>query len=106
MSTQERRDRVRQLAQRFSHDDLGEWMSVPPPPTRRRKRHSVYIDSELMVHVDEVLTRIQHEIFPKQINKSIFLEKLLERGLTDVDEIVAAIVKESDKTPHKAPPAP
>jgi len=95
MSTPDRRDRVRQLAQRFSHDAAGDWLAAPKPPVRLRKRHSVYIDSQLMQRVDETLKRIQHEVFPTQVNKSIFLEKLLERGLTDVDAIVDAIVEET-----------
>lgn len=94
MSTPDRRDRVRQLAQRFSHEGPGDWLGAPKPPARQRKRHSVYIDSQLMLRVDETLKRIQHEVFPTQVNKSIFLEKLLERGLDDVDAVVEAIVEE------------
>jgi hypothetical protein len=94
MSTPDRRDRVRQLAQRFSHEGSGDWLSAPKPVSRQRRRHSVYIDSRLMLRVDETLKRIQHEAFPTQVNKSIFLEKLLEHGLNDVDAVVGEIVEE------------
>ncbi len=100
MSTPDRRDRVRQLAQRFSHDATDDWLATPKAPARRRKRHSVYIDSRLMQRVDETFKRVQHEVFPTQVNKSIFLEKLLERGLTDLDAIVDAIVEEMRDESH------
>lgn len=100
MSTPDRRDRVRQLAQRFSHEGAADWLAAPKRVARQRKRHSVYIDSQLMHRVDETLKRIQHEVFPTQVNKSIFLEKLLERGLDDVDAVVDAIVEEMRDEPH------
>lgn len=94
MSTPDRRDRVRQLAQRFAPEGSGDWLAAPKRAARQRKRHSVYIDSQLMHRVDETLKRIQHEVFPTQVNKSIFLEKLIEHGLNDVDAVVDAIVEE------------
>lgn len=58
-----------------------------------RKRHSVYIDQELMQQVDDLYKQIQHEVFPTEITKSAFLEQLLEQGIQNLDKVKVALAE-------------
>lgn len=85
-----RQDRIRMLAKRLSHDTRDE-ATESKRSDRTRRRHSVYIDAALMRQIDTTLKRVQHEIYPAEVTKSQFLEKLLERGLADLESITAAL---------------
>lgn len=56
-----------------------------------RRRHSIYLDAELMERVDSQFKQFRHEAYPQEITKSVFIEKLLERGLQDLDSVKAAV---------------
>ena len=87
MST--RNKRIEALKQRFDTPVRETTSSEPSNNTRRR--HSVYIDQLLMQRVDEMYKQIQHEIFPKEITKSAFMEQLMEQGLENIDKVRNAL---------------
>ena len=87
MST--RNKRIEALKQRFDTPVRETTSSEPSNNTRRR--HSVYIDQLLMQRVDEMYKQVQHEIFPKEITKSAFMEQLMGQGLENIDKVKDAL---------------
>jgi hypothetical protein len=85
-----RQKRIETLGKRFSEDALA------PKPKRaavnnNRKRHSVYIDAILMNRIDDIFKVVQHEVYPIAVTKSLFLEKLLENGLQNLEDVKTAL---------------
>ena len=83
-----RQKRIAALGKRFS---AGSEEQMPRPAPAQvyspRRRHSVYIDAGLMKRIDELLREVQRGTYPMEVTKSLFLEKLLERGLLDLEAI-------------------
>lgn len=82
-----RQKRLEALGKRFSDNPE---LQTPRPhkaESSNRRRHSVYIDGDLMKRIDTVFREVQHATYPVEVTKSLFLEKLLERGLQDLDEV-------------------
>jgi hypothetical protein len=91
MNSNSRQKRIEALGKRFSEDALApkqQRVSV----NNNRKRHSVYIDADLMKRIDEIFKGVQHEVYPAEVTKSLFLEKLLENGLENLEAVKAAMV--------------
>ena len=59
----------------------------------QRRRHSLYIDMNLMKRIDEIFKVVQHDVYPVKLTKSVFIEKLLEHGLANLEAVKAAIVE-------------
>ena len=74
------------LGQRYTSTAESKQTSPGTAPSSRR-RHSVYIDENLMQHVDVVFKEIRHEAYPQEITKSQFLEQLLRHSLQDLEAI-------------------
>lgn len=89
MSSQSKRLEV--LKQRFESPARSATSADAANSTR--KRHSVYIDQALMQRVDELYKKTQHDIYPTTITKSAFLEKLLEQGLENLNEVKVALAE-------------
>ena len=87
MST--RNKRIEALKQRF--DTPVRETTSSEPSNNTRKRHSVYIDQLLMQRVDEMYKQVQHDVFPKEITKSAFMEQLMEQGLENIDKVRNAL---------------
>jgi len=82
-----REKRIKALAGRFKARPG----AVAGEKTSNRKRHSVYIDAELMQRIDNTLKEVNHAIYPVEVTKSLFLERLLEKGLENLDAIKATL---------------
>lgn len=86
-----RQKRIEALGQRFSQDAT----PVKPQPVasanNNRKRHSIYIDADLMKRIDDLFRQIEHEVYPIAITKSLFLEKLLEKGIAELEAVKALL---------------
>ena len=80
-----REDRINRLSERFRAHAGGR----PPTSERNRQRHSLYIDTALVERLDRAYRQIQHDIYPREITKSAFLEALMEYGLDNLDSIAA-----------------
>jgi hypothetical protein len=101
-----REDRLKALGQRFAHTEVQE---TPPSrdqeaqplqrplPTvqtesrRSRRRHSWYLDTELVAKVDAAYKAVAHELYPSEVAKSDFLEACLNFALTHLGEVKAAL---------------
>ena len=80
-------DRITKLSQRFKTHAVGR----RPAAIRARERHSFYLDGELVERVDKTFRDVAHELHPLIVNKSVFLETLIEHGLEHLDELKATI---------------
>ncbi len=83
-------DRIDKPSQRFRKHAVGKSVSAP----RRRKRHSFYLDGELVSRLNDTYREVNHQLYPKTLNKSVFLETLLEYGLSHLPEVQAILTKE------------
>jgi hypothetical protein len=91
MNSTSRQKRIEALGKRFSEDALAP-KQQQASANNNRKRHSVYIDADLMKRVDDIFKVVQHEVYPAEVTKSLFLEKLLENGLEHLETVKAAMI--------------
>lgn len=82
-----RDERISRLSKRFSTHAGGK----PLNAERTRERHSLYLDSELVARLDKTYRDLNHQLYPRRVSKSTFLEALLEFGLERLDEIKAVL---------------
>jgi hypothetical protein len=80
-------DRIERLSRRFSTHAVGR----PKRSNRARARHTFYLDTELVNRVDALYQEVNHELYPKQVNKSAFLETLIEYGLRHIADLKATL---------------
>ena len=79
----EKEDRIARLSQRFkAHAG-----SRPKSDQKSRERQILYLDANLMERVDKAYRDVYHALYPKVINKSSFLEAILEYGLGNIEAI-------------------
>lgn len=76
-------DRIGKLSQRFSRHAVGR----KPVATRTRERRSFYLDAELTARIDQTYRDLNHELYPRTVNKSVFLEAVIEYGLEHLAEL-------------------
>ena len=84
-------DRIAKLSQRFSRHAVGR----KPATTRTRERRSFYLDAELTDRLDRVYKDLNHELYPRTVSKSVFLETVLEYGLEHLDELKPVLAQAS-----------
>ena len=77
-------DRIAKLSQRFKTHAVGRRPQATP---RTRERHSLYLDTELVLQADRTYRDISHALYPQTVSKSLFWEALLGYGLEHVDDI-------------------
>jgi hypothetical protein len=87
-------DRIEKLSQRFRKHAVGRPASAP----RSRERHSFYLDGELVSRINDTYREVAHGLHPKRINKSVFLETLLEYGLSHLSEVKSILEKEPEES--------
>jgi hypothetical protein len=76
-------DRISRLSQRFRTHGVGR----KPTSTRARERHSFYLDGELVERLDKIYRELNHQLYPRNLSKSTFLETLLEYSLNHLAEV-------------------
>src|ERR1700736_4306991 len=53
----------------------------------KRTRHSFYLDTAIIRSLDQAYKRTRHEVHPREISKSNFLEECMSYALSHWDEI-------------------
>ena len=85
-------DRIAKLSQRFKTHTTGR----PKRTQKHRERQSLYLDTELTVQLDQTYKDLAHQMYPKTLSKSAFLETFLEYGLEHLDEIKSRLAEITD----------
>lgn len=85
-------DRIGRLSQRFKTHAVGRRAN----PKRARERKSFYIDAELVKQLDLRYRELNHEMYPKSVSKSAFLETLLEYGLDHLEDFKGTLAALGD----------
>ena len=80
---EERNQRISRLSERFKSHSTGR----KPESKRTRERQSFYLDAELVSRLDQTHKEVSHQLYPARVNKSTFLETLLEYGLEHLDQV-------------------
>jgi hypothetical protein len=60
---------------------------------RQRTRRTFYMDSEVISAVDQCYKDVNHQLYPDEVNKSVFLEALIRYGLENMEEIKSILTK-------------
>ncbi len=87
-------DRIANLSQRFKTHAVGR----KPTTTRTRERHSLYLDGDLVEEMDKRYKQTAHELYPRSLSKSEFLEAVLEYGLAHLDAVKAELSEASESS--------
>jgi len=58
---------------------------------RTRDRRSFYLDSDLTDQLDKQYKALEHELYPRELTKSEFLEALFEYSLDHIEDIKARV---------------
>jgi hypothetical protein len=85
----EKADRIAKLSQRFKTHGAGRPKHTP----KQRERHSLYLDAALTERIDHTYKDVAHQLYPKALSKSAFLEMLLEYGLENLDTITSRLTE-------------
>jgi hypothetical protein len=88
----DKEDRIARLSQRFKTHTGGR----PKNDNKSRERQSLYLDANLMERVDRTYKDVHHQLYPKDISKSAFLEVMLEYGLENVETIKSRLSEVAD----------
>jgi hypothetical protein len=88
----DKEDRIARLSQRFKTHAGGR----PKHDNKSRERQSLYLDANLMERVDRTYKDIHHQLYPKDVSKSAFLEAMLEYGLENVETVKSRLSEPSD----------
>ena len=80
---EDRNERIARLSQRFRTHATGR----KSEGKRTRERQSFYLDAELVSRLDQTHREVSHQLYPTRVNKSTFLETLLEYGLEHLGEV-------------------
>jgi hypothetical protein len=82
-------DRIARLSKRFKTHAVGR----RPATERTRERRSFYLDTDLVDRLDKTYRDLNHDLYPKAVSKSAFLETLIEYGLDHLGELKAALAQ-------------
>lgn len=85
-------DRIAKLSERFSRHQVGR----TPATGRTRERRSLYLDGALLERLDREHRALNHALYPKSVNKAVFLETLIEYGLEHMDELKSVLTQTAD----------
>jgi hypothetical protein len=82
-------ERIERLSKRFSTHAVGR----PSRSNRARARHTFYLDTDLVNRLDRLYQEVNHELYPKRISKSVFLETLIEHGVEHIADLKTKFVQ-------------
>lgn len=88
----DKEDRIARLSQRFKTHTGGR----PKNDNKSRERQSLYLDANLMERVDRTYKDVHHQLYPRDVSKSAFLEVMLEYGLENVETIKSRLSEVAD----------
>lgn len=54
---------------------------------KQRKRYTIYVDRELIDDLNQAHKKVNHDFFPAEVQKSLFLETLIQFGLDNIHEV-------------------
>lgn len=54
---------------------------------KQRKRYTIYVDKALITDLNQAHKKINHDFFPAEVQKSLFLETLIQFGLDNIDQV-------------------
>jgi hypothetical protein len=80
--TNTKQERISKLSSRFQKTE-----ATSPRKPKKRDRHSLYLDTELVTEADRVYKEVNHQLYPAEISKSQFLEALLQYGLEHIEDV-------------------
>ena len=80
-------DRISSLSRRFKTHAVGR----PSKSPRTRERRSFYLDVAIVAQLDEAYRKLNHDVYPKEVSKSVFLETVLEYGLAHIEYLKAQL---------------
>jgi hypothetical protein len=67
---------------------------VPSRKTHRRTRHSFYLDIAVVRSLEQAYKQTCHELYPREMSKSDFLEECFRYALSDLDTIKCHLSQE------------
>lgn len=70
-------------------------VSLRPESEKQRTRRSFYLDKKVIAAVDQIYREVNHQLYPAEVNKSIFLETLIGYGLNNVEEIKSILAEQA-----------
>lgn len=88
----DKEDRIAKLSQRFKTHATGR----PKRTRKNRERQSFYLDTALAERTDKTYKEISHQLYPKSIGKSVFLETALEYALENIEVIKSRLSEIED----------
>lgn len=72
-------------------------VSLRPESEKQRTRRSFYLDGEVISAVDQIYREVNHQLYPAEISKSIFLETLIGYGLNNLDAIKSILAQQASR---------
>jgi hypothetical protein len=78
----DRKLRINKLSERFK-----ERVGRPKQPGKDRERRSYYLDTAVAEQIDKGYKDFNHNVYPKSVSKSVFIETILEYGLDNIESI-------------------
>ncbi len=85
-------DRISRLSQRFKTHATGR----PKNESKNRERQSLYLDANLTEQIDKTYKSVNHQLYPRSVSKSTFLETILEYGLENIDAVKSRLTDNED----------
>src|SRR4051794_27725808 len=79
---EDRKTRIAKLSERFKPQ-----VNTPKKASRLRQRRSYYLANEIMERIDTQHKEFNHQMYPRTVSKSVFMEAVLEHGLNNLPAV-------------------
>jgi hypothetical protein len=87
----DRKSRINKLSERFKGR-----VGRPKQLGKDRERRSYYLDTEVAEQVDKGYKDFNHHIYPHSVSKSVFIDTILEYGLSNIESIKNLILTKTN----------